>query len=141
MKIAVSFVLSIVLILFCGCESEGTVSVITEYSSATTEKFKQDYVYTAEEDIVLVDFSGKVKRGSYANITVKGEPNQVYGIKVIYSSGESKSSSLCDKTTDNNGYCTWVWRTGSNAKLGAVKVVITYNGKTALSTELILTDK
>ena len=85
----------------------------------------------AQEDIIIT--SGLTyKRGQNATISIKGEPNVTYSIKVTYKSGVSTAEGLYPKKADANGNVSWTWKIGSNTSLGTYPVEISGNGKTII---------
>ena len=75
-------------------------------------------------NISLVNLTSPVSKGNNATISIKGIPNTLYDIDVMYSSGESKASGLEDKTSDSEGNVSWNFKVSSNVKIGVYDVII-----------------
>lgn len=78
--------------------------------------------------IVFVSWPQTIVRGTEGTVTIKGEPNTTYSIKVYYKSGPSSASGLEDKVSDADGYVTWTWKVSSRTGTGTFKIVVSGGG-------------
>ena len=117
------------------CDSDGNkVSCSSDKDSSSDSSSS-----TTSSNINLVSLTTPVSRGSDVTVSIKGLPNTIYDIDVIYSSGESKASGLLDKTSDSEGNVSWTFKVSSNVKPGTYEVKITDGGDSA-SYSLEVTD-
>lgn len=63
-------------------------------------------------------------RNEYATVSINGQPNTEYNIKVYYSSGASTADGLESKTSDSNGDVSWTWKIGCKTNPGTYRLVI-----------------
>jgi hypothetical protein len=79
--------------------------------------------------ITVISAPSVVHRNENASISIAGEPNTEYRLRVFYKS-ESVAAGLGVKTSDADGRVSWTWRVGSNTSAGNVYATITGNGET-----------
>ena len=119
---------------------------MTNSEISAIKQIESEFTYTpapnySTDDITLIHFTDKVKRGLKAEIAVKGIPNTFYSIRVTYKSGTSQSKALESRTSDENGYIAWRWTVGATTKPGEYPVEILLKDKVKLKTTLTVTDK
>lgn len=66
----------------------------------------------AEPEVKLVSIISPISAGEIQTLTIKGEPNTEYTLKVRYSTGFSSAQGLGKAKTDANGKVTWSWKVG-----------------------------
>jgi micrococcal nuclease len=72
----------------------------------------------------LVSLTSPVKRGAYATIIVRTQPNTACSITVYYKSGPSSAKGLEPKTANTYGRCVWTWKVGTNTTIGTWRIVV-----------------
>jgi hypothetical protein len=153
LKRALCFI-AVLCILFCsGCRNKDPFrdygidfTDMTNSEISAIKQIESEITYTpapnySTDDITLIHFTDKVKRGLKAEIAVKGIPNTFYSIRVTYKSGTSQSKALESRTSDENGYIAWRWTVGATTKPGEYPVEILLKDKVKLKTTLTVTDK
>lgn len=91
----------------------------------TTEPTQPTETEPTGDGIVFVEWPQTISQGSTATVTIKGEPNTTYSIKVYIKSGTSSAKGLEDKVSDGNGYVTWTWKISSRTSTGDYKIIVT----------------
>lgn len=66
----------------------------------------------AEPEVRLVSIISPISAGEIQTLTIKGEPDTEYTLKVRYSTGFSSAKGLGKAKTDASGKVTWSWKVG-----------------------------
>ncbi|MBR6708513.1 MAG: hypothetical protein IKL84_02410 [Clostridia bacterium] len=73
-----------------------------------------------------------VRRNENVTVSIRGNPNTAYMIKVIYASGTvSKAKGLNEATSDASGSVSWTWKIGAKTGFGPSRIEVT-DGKTTI---------
>ncbi len=65
--------------------------------------------------IIFINARSKYARGEAVTLTITGEPNAVYTLKVKYKSGYSSAKGLGETKSDARGNASWAFKISSNA--------------------------
>lgn len=79
--------------------------------------------------VTIISYTKELYAGETAHLKIKGTPNTIYTLNVIYPSGKSKASGLGDEKSDKDGYVSWSWKVGTNTSSGTHSIVVTNNSK------------
>lgn len=121
--------------------TEPTQTPTTEPTQVpTTETTQPTESEPTGDGIVFVEWPETISQGSTATVTIKGEPNTTYSIKVYIKSGTSSAKGLEDKVSDANGYVTWTWKISSRTSTGDFKIIVT-GGDTVAEVPYSITKK
>ena len=104
---------------------DGTVIITTDVT-----------IHVTARDITLSDgtnqtvmFTPVVRRGDFAEVFFRGEPNAVWYLSIRYATGYGTAVGLGEQTADEDGLVEWRWRIGSNTTLGDWPVTISGNNE------------
>lgn len=96
-------------------ETTAAFEMIAETEPETTEPETEttaSETTKAESEVKLVSITSPISAGEIQTLTIKGEPNTEYTLKVRYSTGFSSAKGLGKAKTDANGKVTWSWKVG-----------------------------
>lgn len=114
------FVCVISLVLTFATFAHSPVAASTAQADAPHSQIIQPAAVTQ----TLVSLTSPVKRGAYATIIVRTQPNTACSITVYYKSGPSSAKGLEPKTANAYGRCVWTWKVGTNTTLGTWRIVV-----------------
>jgi len=80
---------------------------------------------TQPTTIQLVAVTENVQRLSQATITVRGQPDTLHEITVMFATGPSRAQGLEPAYSDDYGYVSWTWTIGSSTTFGAWPITVT----------------
>ena len=102
----------------------GSECVISENDGYTLIGKKSSDINDISKIEVTV-FTENVPRGGEASLRFRGKANEIYNIRVYYSSGLSQSRVFEPVISDDDGEFGWSWRISSNARKGEIRIIVT----------------
>ena len=118
------FLVSIISVIFLAIVI--VVSVFMKSNSEiqkVNDQFEQ--IKRPKHTFYLDKYSQNVAAGEMAYIKIRGEPNTMYTISVMYSSGFSDAMGLTKKQSNDKGEISWEWKVGNRTESGKYPISIT----------------
>ncbi len=84
-------------------------------------------------DIIIIKKPDTAHRNETVSLTIQGQPNTEYKLRVKYKSGWAEADGLGTKISDANGMITWTWMVGSRTTLGTWPIEITGDSQTLMT--------
>lgn len=100
-----------------------------ETETTASETTKVPEAAEAEPEVKLVSIISPINAGEIQTLTIKGEPDTEYTLKVRYSTGFSSAKGLGKAKTDANGNVTWSWKVGIGTDTQTVKAEVYKAGR------------